>query len=94
MQCFVDGAEIKGKGLVGAMNFLKKHDVNGGEKLVEVSDFGFLTGAIIVEEGATVPGRNTDGFEREIVRRRMWEGFWRRAWLRRSSGDGSRRSER
>ena len=64
VKSFVNGTEGKQKGLMGAVNFLEKHNIDWGEKSVKVSDFSFLTGAIVVKKSTTVPSRDADWFER------------------------------
>ena len=52
-----NGTKGKAEGLMGTMNFLEKHNVNGGEKFVEMSDFGLLTYGVSGARGRGKRGR-------------------------------------
>ena len=68
-----NGTKGKAEGLMGTMNFLEKHNVNGEKELVEMSDFSLLTYGVVVEEGAAVPCGNANRFGRKRVGNRVRE---------------------
>ena len=71
MEVDKNGTKGEAEGLIGTMNFLKKHNVNGEEKFVEMSDFGLLTYSVMVEKGAAVPCSNANWFRRKRVGNRL-----------------------
>ena len=79
-----DGAKGKDKGVVGAVYLLQHHNVDWGKKSMEIGDFGFLAGGIVMKEGATVPGGDADGLNGEFVGGGAWQGVawvWARVWV-------------
>ena len=60
------------------MYLLQHHNIDRGEESMEMGNFGFLASMIVVEEGAAVPGGDTNGLHGEFIGSRAWESV---AWM-------------